>query len=36
MASLTLQHIAKNTYFIPAPTNIGVYVNNNRAICLSQ
>ena len=36
MANLTLEHIANNTYFIPAPTNIGVYIKDNRAILIDS
>jgi glyoxylase-like metal-dependent hydrolase (beta-lactamase superfamily II) len=36
MASLTLQQIAEHTYLIPAPTNIGVYVNDHQAILIDS
>lgn len=31
MANLEIKLIKKNTYYIPCPTNIGIYVNNNEA-----
>jgi glyoxylase-like metal-dependent hydrolase (beta-lactamase superfamily II) len=34
MASLTLQQITGNTYLIPAPANIGVYVTNDKQAIL--
>lgn len=36
MATLTLQHISGNTYYIPSPTNIGVFVNDNRAVLIDS
>jgi glyoxylase-like metal-dependent hydrolase (beta-lactamase superfamily II) len=36
MAKLILQQIAGNTYYIPAPANIGVYVHNQRAILIDS
>lgn len=36
MASLHIQQIAEHTYLIPSPANIGVYVNDNRAILIDS
>jgi len=36
MAQLLLVHLKGNTYFIPAPTNIGVYVEDNQAILIDS
>jgi glyoxylase-like metal-dependent hydrolase (beta-lactamase superfamily II) len=36
MASLTLEHVAGTTYYIPAPTNIGVYVKNESVILIDS
>ncbi|MBN2875786.1 MAG: MBL fold metallo-hydrolase, partial [Spirochaetales bacterium] len=31
MAPLTVQHLAGNTYIIPSPANMGVWVDEGRA-----
>ncbi len=36
MASLHLQQITERTYLIPSPANIGVYVNDHRAILIDS
>ncbi|AAR34586.2 MBL fold metallo-hydrolase [Geobacter sulfurreducens] len=36
MASLTLRHLAGNTWLIPAPAAIGVYVRNGRAVLIDS
>jgi len=36
MALLNLQKIASNTYLIPSPANIGVYVKNEKAILIDS
>ncbi|GAA0237926.1 MBL fold metallo-hydrolase [Metaclostridioides mangenotii] len=36
MASLTLEHIKGNTYYIPLPTIVGVYVDNGDAILVDS
>lgn len=36
MSQLSLVHIKGNTYYIPSPTNIGVYVENNAAILIDS
>ena len=36
MAQLALAHIRGNTYFIPSPTNIGIYVQNDKAILIDS
>ena len=36
MALLNLQKIAANTYLIPSPTNIGVYIQNEQAILIDS
>ncbi|PKM94228.1 MAG: MBL fold metallo-hydrolase [Firmicutes bacterium HGW-Firmicutes-1] len=36
MASLSLMPIKGNTYYIPSPTNIGVYVQNNEATIIDS
>lgn len=36
MAKLTLEHIKGNTYYIPSPTNVGVYVENDNAIIIDS
>ncbi|ATW25070.1 MBL fold metallo-hydrolase [Candidatus Formimonas warabiya] len=36
MARLTLEHIKGNTYYIPSPTNIGVFVDNDQAILIDS
>ena len=34
--ALNLQKIASNTYLIPAPANIGVYVQDEQAILIDS
>lgn len=36
MASLTLRHLAGNTWLIPAPAAIGVYVRDGRAVLIDS
>lgn len=36
MADLTLQHIKGNTYYIPLPTIVGVYVTDEEAILIDS
>ena len=36
MASLTLEHVAGTTVYIPSPTNIGLYVKNGAAILIDS
>lgn len=36
MAALTLQQIAENTYVIPSPATIGVYVRDGRAVLIDS
>jgi glyoxylase-like metal-dependent hydrolase (beta-lactamase superfamily II) len=36
MVLLNLQRIAANTYLIPSPTNIGVYIQNEQAILIDS
>lgn len=36
MASLSLVQIKGNTYYIPCPTNIGIYVENNEATIIDS
>ncbi len=36
MAKLTIQHIAGNTYYLPAPVNVGLYVRDQRAILIDS
>lgn len=36
MARLTLQQLRGNTYLIPSPANIGLYVENGRAILIDS
>ncbi len=36
MTLLNLQRIAANTYLIPSPTNIGVYIQNDQAILIDS
>lgn len=36
MAQLSLEHIKGSTYYIPSPTNVGVYVDNGKAILMDS
>ncbi|MDW7740241.1 MAG: MBL fold metallo-hydrolase [Bacillota bacterium] len=36
MAKLSLVRLAGNTYYIPSPTNVGVYINGNSAILIDS
>ena len=36
MASLSLHQISGNTYFMPSPTNIGLYVRRDRAVLIDS
>nr|WP_312983981.1 MBL fold metallo-hydrolase [Clostridioides sp.] len=36
MANLTLEHIKGNTYYIPLPTIVGVYIEDNNAILIDS
>jgi hypothetical protein len=34
--ALSLVHLKGNTYYIPSPTNIGVYVDNGNVILIDS
>lgn len=36
MAQLTLKHIRGNTYYIPAPANIGIFVEGDQAVLIDS
>ena len=36
MASFSLQQISKHTYFIPSPTNMGLYIKDGRVILIDS
>jgi len=36
MAALELKHLAGNTWYIPAPTNIGLYVDGTKVVCIDS
>lgn len=36
MSKLTLEHIAGNTYYIPSPTNVGLYIDKGAAILIDS
>lgn len=36
MAKLKIEHIKGNTYYIPSPSNVGIYVEDGRAILIDS